>query len=132
MPIGTQLIWLFVLAAPVAAIARTVTNEEVFREPRDYCAKRSRDGKTIWERKFFYLFTCDYCFSHWVSLAFIIMMDFTLLVDDWRGYVIALFALVWVANVYSTIFAHLRLDIKKERAEIEATEATTEKIKNGD
>lgn len=132
MPIGLQIIWLFVLALPVAAIARTVTYEEVFREPRAYCVRRSRDAKTIWERKFFYLFTCDYCFSHWVSLAVVILMDFTLLVEDWRGYVIALFSLVWVANIYSSIFAHLRLDIKKERAEIEATEATTEKIKNGD
>lgn len=132
MPIGLQLIWLFVLALPVAAIARTVTYEEVFREPRSYCVRRSRDAKTIWERKFFYLFTCDYCFSHWVSLAVVIVMDFTLLVDDWRGYVIAFFSLVWIANIYSSVFAHLRLDIQKERAEIKATEATTEKLKDGD
>jgi hypothetical protein len=132
MPIGLQIIWLFVLALPVAAIARTVTYEEVFREPRKYCVRRSREGKTIWERKFFYLFTCDYCFSHWVSLAVVIVMDFTLLVADWRGYVIAFFSLVWIANIYSSIFAHLRLDIQKERAEIKETEATVEKIKNGD
>jgi len=41
---------------------------------------------------------------------------------DWRGYIIAGFALVWVANVYMSIFNFLRQDIKKEKAEIESLE----------
>jgi hypothetical protein len=41
----------------------------------------------------------------------------------WRGYLISGFALVWVANVYMSIFARLRLNIKRERVEISAVEA---------
>jgi hypothetical protein len=41
-----------VLAIPIACIAWTVTHEEVFREPRDYCKRRSQDAGTIARRKF--------------------------------------------------------------------------------
>jgi hypothetical protein len=37
-----------------------------------------------------------------------------------RGYLIALFALVWVANQYMSIYNHLRLDIKHEPVQIHA------------
>jgi hypothetical protein len=37
---------------------------------------------------------------------------------DWRGYVVALFALVWVANQYMSIYNRLRLDIKHEQVQI--------------
>lgn len=49
--------------------------------------------------------------------------------DDWRGYLIAGFALVWVANFYMSIFALLRTDLKKERleAELEEKKAKEEK-----
>ena len=39
MTIGLQVIYLFVLAIPVACIAWTVTHEEVFREPRERCIR---------------------------------------------------------------------------------------------
>jgi hypothetical protein len=42
--------------------------------------------------------------------------------DDWRGYIIAGFSLVWVANVYMTLFGFIRQDLKKEKAEIECIE----------
>jgi len=42
--------------------------------------------------------------------------------DDWRGYIIAGFALVWIANLYMGIFGYLRQDIKKEKTEIEFLE----------
>ena len=32
-----QIIWLFVLAIPVACLSWTCTHEEVLREPREYC-----------------------------------------------------------------------------------------------
>lgn len=108
---------LFLLAIPVACAAWTVTHEEIFREPRDYCTGRSKDCAKLYQRKFFYLFTCEYCFSHYVSLFFLIMADFKLLFDDWRGYVVGFFALVWVANFYMTIFAILRQKLKVERLE---------------
>ena len=122
MDIGLQIIWLFILAIPIACVAWTVTHEEVFREPREYCIKRSENGKTILERKIFYLFTCEYCFSHYVALGFIILTNYKLLMFDWRGYVIAEFALVWIANMYISLFAFLRQSIKKEKTEIEVME----------
>jgi hypothetical protein len=38
--------------------------------------------------------------------------------DDWRGYVIAFFALVFVANVHMSAFGELRLEIRQDRQEI--------------
>lgn len=37
MTLAEQLVWLFVLAIPIASVAWTVTHEEVFAEPRHYC-----------------------------------------------------------------------------------------------
>ncbi|MEJ1237029.1 hypothetical protein WBG78_02810 [Chryseolinea sp. T2] len=122
MSIQLQLIWLFVLAIPVACIAWTVTHEEVFREPREFCIKCSKEGTSIFMRKFFYLFTCEYCFSHYVTVLFVVLTDFKLLMDDWRGYLIGGFALVWIANVYMSLFARVRIDLKRERTEVSVLE----------
>ena len=123
MPSIHPLVTLFVLAIPIACIAWTVTHEEVFREPRDWCQAKCQNCPSIYHRKFFYLFTCEYCFSHYVTLGFLFITRYRLLYDDWRGYVIAGFSLVWVANVYMSAFGRLRLDIKHERVEIGAEEA---------
>lgn len=117
MTISIQILWLFILAIPIACIAWTVTHEEVFREFKDYCVNRSVRGKTIVERKFFYLFTCEYCFSHYVTILFLFMTNYTLLMSDWRGYIIAGFSLVWIANIYMSLFGLVRQDIKKEMIE---------------
>ena len=42
-----------------------------------------------------------------------------------RGAVIAWFALVAVANLYMSLFARLRVDIKSERLEVERKEQET-------
>jgi len=120
LPIGHQIFWLLLLAVPIACISRTVTFEEVLREPRDWCKRQSEICNNIWVRKFFFLFTCEYCFSHWVTIAFVALMRFKLLVDDWRGYVISIFALVFVANAYLNLYSRLRVDIQKEKVEIKA------------
>lgn len=122
MDLFNQISSLFILALPVACIAWTVTQEEVFREPREFCIKQSKFSSRIFRRKFFYLFTCEYCFSHYVTLFFIIFTDFHLLLFDWRGYIIAGFALVFVANIYMSLFALLRQAIKKEKTEIKVME----------
>ena len=127
MSITTQITWLFLLALPIACVAWTVTHEEVFREPREYCVKRCKTGKTLLQRKFFYLFTCEYCFSHYVTLFFLVLTDFHLLLNDWRGYIIAGFAMVWIANVYMSLFAFIRQDIKKEKTEIALIEERKDK-----
>ncbi len=127
MDIGAQIFGLFVLAIPIAAISWTITHEEVFREVHTYLVEKSRSDRPLIQRKLFYLFTCEFCLSHWVTLVVLIVTRFRLLIDDWRGYVIALFSLVWVANHYMSFFARLRLDVKRERVEIAMTE--TEKKK---
>ena len=118
MTLYHQLALLFILPMPIACIAWTVTHEEVFREPREWCARRSTSCRRLYSRKFFYLFTCEYCFSHYVTAFFLFITRFTLLFDDWRGYLIAGFSLVWLANIYMSLFGRLRLEIQEERAEI--------------
>jgi hypothetical protein len=125
MTLGYQFALLFVLPIPIACITWTVTHEEVFREPRDWCAKKSRACRRGYERKFFYVFTCEYCLSHYVTALFVLITRFHLLFDDWRGYLIAGFSLVWLANVYMSFFGKLRLDMREERGEIAAIESQT-------
>ena len=120
------MLWLFVLAAPIACVAWTVTHEEVFREVHDYCATRSRTCRSIFARKFFYLFTCEYCFSHYVALGVVLITGYRLLLPDWRGAMLGWFTLVWIANVYMSLFGRLRLDIKRERVELKAEEREQE------
>jgi hypothetical protein len=122
MTIPIQVAWLFLLAIPIACVAWTVTHEEVFREPRDYCKQKSLTGKSVWYRKFFYLFTCEYCFSHYITIFFLFLTEYRLLLPDWRGYLIAGFSLVWIANVYMSLFGLIRQDISKEKAEIKMIE----------
>ena len=120
--LGTQTAWLFLLAIPVACVAWTVTHEEVFREPRDFCAQRSEQASQLVVRKFFYLFTCEYCFSHYVTLLALWMTGWRFLMPDWRGVVLAWFAVVWVANQYMSIFGRLRIGIKSERLGVKVLE----------
>ncbi len=124
---GQDLLNLFVLSLPVASIAWTITHEELFRELHDYCVSRSTAERPLAARKFFYLFTCEYCFSHYVSAAAIFLTGFTLLYDDWRGYVIAWLAVVWVANHFISLYGRIRLGIRSERLEIGLKEAVNER-----
>lgn len=119
MDIPNQLLWLFILPIPISCIVWTVTNEEIFREPRIYCTVKSRNCSNIFKRKFFYLFTCEYCFSHYITLLFIYFTNFKLLTDNWIGYLISFFASVWVANIYMSLYALLRQEIKKDKSEID-------------
>ena len=128
-PLRVQLAWLLMLAIPVACIAWTVTHEEIFREPRDYCKRQTSETGSLWRRKFFYLFTCEYCFSHYVAAIFLAITRFQMLYTSWRGYLVALFALVWVANQYMSIYNRLRLDIKHENLEIKVKENDVEQRK---
>jgi hypothetical protein len=123
-----QIVWLLVLAVPVACVAWTVTHEEVFREPRDYFESRSENARSFLARKFFYLFTCEYCFSHYVALGFLAVTRFQLLYTGWRGYLVAFFALVFIANFYMSLFGRLRLDIRKERVEIKHKESEVKQL----
>jgi hypothetical protein len=113
---------LLLLAIPIACMSWTVTHEEVFREPREYCRDRSERDHSLTRRKFFYLFTCEYCFSHYITALMLVVTRFQLLYAGWRGYVLAEFALVYVANFYMSFYNRLRLDIKHENVSIAVEE----------
>jgi len=106
---------IFILAIPVACIAWTFTKEEVFRELREFCVSKSTNCTKLYQRKFFYLFTCEYCFSHYVTVLILIITNYTLVYDGWRGYLIAGFSMVWIANVYMSIYNLIRIDLKKNK-----------------
>ena len=74
------------------------------------------------KRKFFYLFTCEYCFSHYVTIFILLLTGYKLLIDDWRGYILSGFALVWIANIYMGLFGLLRQNLKLEQIEGEIAE----------
>lgn len=117
--LGLQVVVLFLLAIPVACISWTITHEEIFREPREFCVDRSRRCRKLLQRKFFYALTCEFCLSHYVAAAWLAVTRFQLLFEGWRGYLIAWFSLVWIANLYMAIFGRLRLEIQSQRLDIE-------------
>lgn len=122
LSLSDQIIYLFLLALAIACIAWTVTHEEFFREPREYCQKKAKEEKSLWRRKFFYLFTCEYCFSHYITLFILVITRYHLLYADWRGYLIGFFALVWIANVYMSLFGFIRVGMKVENIEAKIKE----------
>ncbi len=123
-----EIVALFILAIPIACIARTVIFEEIFREPREWCQHKSEACRGFFSRKFFYLFTCEYCFSHWVTLGTLLVTRYKLLFDDWRGSVIAYFSLVFVANAYLNLYSRLRIELTSEKVDIKAKEQQFERI----
>jgi hypothetical protein len=58
-----------------------------------------------------------------------LLTGYKLLMDNWTGYLIADFALVYVANAYMSLFGLIRQDIVKEKTEIKIVEITSEKPK---
>lgn len=132
MLLSNQVLNLFLLALPIACIAWTVTHEEVFKEPREFCEKKSKESKSIILQKFFYLFTCEYCFSHYVTLFFLIITQYHLIFADWRGYLIGGFALVWIANIYMSIYGMVRVGLKKEKLEADLKEVELKECTPGE
>lgn len=120
--VAEQIVWLVVLALPVACVSWTVVREEVFHEPRAWLAERSRTCASWWQRKFCYVWTCEYCFSHYVAAGFVALANYRLLLPDWRGYLLAWLALVAVANVYMSAYSRLRVEINKGRQELKQSE----------
>lgn len=109
-----QIYWIIILSLIVASIAWTVTQEKIFEEPRNFAKRKSETSRNILIRKFCYVWTCEYCFSHWVALLVLLMTGFQVLFEDWRGYVLAFFLLPWIANQWMSLYRMLRVDIKHE------------------
>ncbi len=122
MSLGVQVVGLFVLSLAVACVSWTVTEEELFRDVREYCARQVECADKLWKRKVFYIFSCHYCFSHYVAAFFLVITGYKLLASNWAGYVIALFAMVWVANLYLSFYAWLRQQYKTQKFEAKAVE----------
>jgi hypothetical protein len=127
--LGQEVATVFVLAIPVASAAWTVTHEAIFRELQQFC-RSQQSSRSFLRRKFFYVFTCEYCFSHYVSALLLFITRFKLLFPDWRGYLISWLSLVWIANQYTSIYDRLRLDIKHEHISINAEQQQIPSPKN--
>jgi hypothetical protein len=123
---GTQIFWLVILSMVVASISWTVTQEKIFEEWREAAKTRSEKAENILVRKFFYVWTCEYCFSHWVTILVLLITNFRLLIDDWRGYFVAFFVLPLVANLWMSFYRRLRVEIKHENALAEQAIAENE------
>src|SRR3954466_1552106 len=105
------------VALVVACVAWTVTQEEVFREPRTFCAQKSKTAPRWYARKFCYLFTCEYCFSHYVSAVAVYFSGLKLVSNGFAGYVFAYFATIYAANFIMSLYRRLRLSIKRTNAQ---------------
>ncbi len=100
---------ILIAALPVACVAWTVTQEEVFREVREWlCVVRDNPAARWWCRKLAYMPTCPYCLSHYVALTAVLVFHLRLLNDAWTGAIAAWFAVVYVANAYMTVYHLLR------------------------
>ena len=119
MQIVEQIFSLLILSLAVASVAWTVAQEQIFAEFHDLCVERSKNAGSLAARKFYYLFTCEYCFSHWVTLFFLLVSGFRLLIDDWRGYLLSFFVIPWLANQWMSLYRRLRVEIKRENAKAE-------------
>jgi hypothetical protein len=59
----------------------------------------------------------------------LIITHYRLLFDDWRGYIISGFSLVWIANIYMSLYAFIKIDIKTERINADLKEEVLKKEK---
>jgi hypothetical protein len=92
---------------------------------------KSKTCPSLLQRKFFYLFTCEYCFSHYVTFIFLLITGYHLLFSDWRGYVIGGFALVWMANIYMSLFGFIRVGMKRGKMDADIKEIKLKDVKSG-
>lgn len=124
--IREQIFMLLIHSLAVASVAWTVTQEEIFSEFREYCVKQCKKKTRLLERKFFYVFTCEYCLSFWVTVLFLIMTGFRLVFNDWRGNILAFFVIPWIANQWMSLYRRLRVEIKHVNAQAEKEETQSE------
>lgn len=115
---------LMIYALVVAVIARTVTQEEVFRELQEY-ARRPRRKLT---QKLLYPLTCQYCFSHWVAAALVLVTGYDVTqaqTTTLKGFVLSVFVLVAVANAFLILYETATVKVRRQRAEITLVEQYT-------
>jgi hypothetical protein len=112
----TTIAQLLTISLLVAVIARTVTAEEIFSEPRAWLERHSKlNSHPIAVRKLAYLPTCHYCFSHYVAAAALLTFQVGILWPGWRGYLASFFVVVATANLLISYYERLRVHIAKDR-----------------
>lgn len=124
---------IFILAVVVACVSWTVTKEEIFQWFRKWCDDLKKNNKCKGWRGWTcdmvgYLPTCYYCLSHSVTVVVLLFCPTKLLLDDWRGYIVAFFVTVFIANIYLTGYNILRALLRWIQANAD-TAATKEKRK---
>jgi len=128
-----QIAFCFVLGLPVACVAWTVTQEEIFRELQEFCKRhharlcmdahgRPRRLACRLAAKIFYLPTCAYCFSHYPTLALVLYADIRLGLTSWLGYLVALFGIVLAANFWVSTYNLLRAELRCAKARADYAE----------
>lgn len=98
--------WINLLAVSmaVAVVCLTVTKATVFNKVR------ARIGES--SEFFGELFSCPYCFSHWVSVAFVLLSPQPLLVTRLRGsttlgYTLDIIVSIGIIIIFSSLIAGL-------------------------
>lgn len=119
---------IFWIAAVVACVSWTVTHEEIFRPWRERCKKHIETAHNLFVRDENYVWTCEYCFSHWVTFVALCVTRYRLVYGDWRGYVVALFAIVALANLGMTLYQWLRASLRWIQAKANTEEFTTKGV----
>lgn len=127
MELLVQILWLFLLAIPISCITWTITHEELFKEVMDYLRTKSENEPDLLKKKLYYVCTCEYCLSHYITAFFLLLTGYTLLFSDWRGYLISFFSLVWIANIYMSLFASIRISNKLTKTDTELKEQEVDK-----
>jgi len=64
-----------------------------------------------------------------VTIFFLIITGYKLLFDDWRGVLIGGFSLVWVANIYMSIFGLVRVGLKEKKMDADIKEVELKEVK---
>ena len=64
-----------------------------------------------------------------MTIGALILTGYKLLLDDWRGYLISGFALVWMANVYMSLFGFIRVGMKETKMEADLDEIRLQAVK---
>ena len=127
-----ELVTLCMVAIPVACASWTITKEEIFREFREWCKCSSDKAAGIKNRmlkwtvcKAMYLPRCYYCTSFYTTEFFLLLTGVKFVSPGWRGAVMAWFAIVFISQVYLTVFNLMRVALRHYQAVADLAEHRT-------
>ena len=122
----------FVVASAVSVSAWTLAKEHIFHELRALCDRSAKNHQCSWfVRKIAYMPTCEYCNSFWITLVALLFLQYQVLWDDWRGYVLAQFFTWSLAVAYMSIFQLLRVDIREGQEKVETEKKAQQALEDG-